>query len=403
MNNDSMLFAEDPWYKSSFTFPRPGSRVKLHLPHDVFSTQKIDEGTLLLIDNIPTTQPESVLDMGCGYGALSLPLAERFPKTHFTLVDRDLLAVHWSTINALELRKDNGLMNVTALGSLGFRDLPSEAKYDWILCNVPARIGRPFMRALFSEGCSRLNPEGEIRVVVITDLAPLILEIAQEDQWPIREVARGARHVIFSLAFADLTSPMTVVEITEDALYLRDQVTIGSLRLDRPFDLGGDDQRRLRDGIPLLLDALPRQIAPDRALRVLNFRCGYGATALTAKVKWPQAEIVAVDRDLLGTTFTRRNARRLGVTLDVRENAHFPGALGASEKFDLIIGELSPSAGEKVAHAELNAIARHLAPGGNVILLCLEKLEKDWVQSYNARAAKKFLRLIARNGYAILN
>jgi hypothetical protein len=115
--------------------------------------------------------------------------------------------------------------------------------------------------------------------------------------------------------------------------------------------------------------------------------------------------VVAVDRDLLGTTFTRANAERLGLAgplLEVREAAHFPDALAAGEKFDLAAGELSPSAGERVAEAELVALSQALAPGGQGLLLCLEKVARDWVLPIAARRRLSLHRVLARDGYALL-
>jgi 16S rRNA G1207 methylase RsmC len=83
-------------------------------------------------------------------------------------------------------------------------------------------------------------------------------------------------------------------------------VEIGGLELERPFDLGGDDLRRVGSGLPVLLDALPRTHPPS----VFCFRCGYGGLPLVARSRWPGAQVVAADRDLLATDFTRRNAER---------------------------------------------------------------------------------------------
>ncbi|MGK5087486.1 methyltransferase [Bdellovibrionota bacterium FG-2] len=187
----------DPWYKTSLSYGSLGqARLRLDVPHDVFSTLRVDEGTLLLLEHLPKNQPHKILDMGCGYGALGLPIAAKFPGAQIEMVDRDLLAVAWSAKNA----EQNQLSNVVAYGSLGYRDLKTQGRYyDWILCNVPARIGRPFIKSLLEQGRERLTLSGELRVVVIRDLAPLMVELGEELHWPVIEVARGPRHVIFSL------------------------------------------------------------------------------------------------------------------------------------------------------------------------------------------------------------
>jgi 16S rRNA (guanine1207-N2)-methyltransferase len=389
----SVPVKRDPWYKTRLRLDALGARLELGVPQDVFSTLRIDEGTRLLLDHLPEAEPRSVLDMGCGYGALGLPVAARYPQARVEMVDRDLLAVAWAARNADE----NHLPNAAVHGSLGFRDVAAGA-FDWILCNVPARIGRPFVAHLLEAGRSRLAPGGELRLVVIRDLAPLVEELGAARRWPLAERGRGPRHAVYALPAAPGPAPPPP---EPEALYLRDRVEIGGLALDRPSDLGGDDPRRLRSGLPVLLDALPR--TPPRS--VFCFRCGYGGLPLVARARWPGAQVVAADRDLLATTFTRRNAERLGLAserLEVREAAHFPRSLLPGERFDLAVGELSPSAGERVAASELEALARALRPGGQALVLALEKLEREWIWPLAAGRRLPVHKVIARQGYALL-
>ena len=377
---------KDPWFKSTFQYDVLGKRLTVHIPHDVFSTQRIDEGTLLFLDHLPETKPETIRDMGCGYGALGLPIAAIYPEARIDMVDRDLLAAAWSKKNA----EANSLTNVSAFGSLGFRDV--NGTYDWILCNVPARIGEPFIKNLIHHGCARLKPGGELRVVVINDLIPLVSEM--------KLIATGPRHSIFAIkaneSSADAVAP--------ESLYLRDQVKVTDLELERPFDLGGDDQKRLKTGLPVLIDSLPRK-APAGPFKVLCFRSGYGQLPLLARKRWPEAMITAVDRDLLGTTFVKHNASRLGLDgaqLEIREAAHFPDAFASTEKFNLVIGELSPSAGETVALSELSAIEGLLEKGGEALILCLDKIEKDWVKKFTLKSKLSAFKVLTRDGYTVI-
>src|SRR5438552_4053498 len=82
----------------------------------LFSADRVDDGTRLLLDHLPTGVPSSVLDLGCGYGALGLPVAAKFDGARVVLVDRDTLAVEFSRRNAEAHR----LSNVVTLPSLGY-------------------------------------------------------------------------------------------------------------------------------------------------------------------------------------------------------------------------------------------------------------------------------------------
>ncbi len=386
----------NPWHKTTVLIDALGARLRLSLPHDVFSSVGVDEGTLLLLNHLPAGEPGSVLDMGCGYGPLGLPIAARFPRARVEMVDRDLLVVAFAQRNA----EANGLSNAAAHGSLGFRDLRVEGQpYDWILCNVPARIGPRFIAHLLEAGRALLAPPGALRVVVIRDLAPVIEALAAERGLPLTEEARGPRHSVYAL-LAQPSRPAARPDPEPSVLYARDQIAVAGLTLERPTDLGGDEPHRIGRGLPVLLDALPRR-APGR---VLAFGCGYGTLPLVACARWPDAKVVGVGRDLLATAFTRHNAARLGFSprrLEVRESGHFPDAIAPEERFDLAMGELSPSAGERVAAAELSALARMLERGGQALVLSLEKLERTWVRRLAEKQRLSIARVIAREGYAL--
>src|SRR5438128_8646689 len=163
----SALDALGPYARTQLTVRALGLALALDVPADVFATRAIDQGTLLLLRNLPERAPGSFLDLGCGYGALGLPIAARHPQARGLLVDRDLLAIRTAAHNARAL----GLSNVEARPGLGYRDLPDgAAPFDLLLCNVPARIGQRAIAYLLEAGRSLLAPSGELRAVVIRDL-----------------------------------------------------------------------------------------------------------------------------------------------------------------------------------------------------------------------------------------
>ena len=363
-------------------------RLRLDVPSDVFAAHAIDAGTLLLLRNLPDRAPRSLLDLGCGYGALGLPIASKFPFASALLVDRDLLAVRAAAHNARTL----GLSNVQVLPGLGYRDLPQGSRFDLVVCNVPARIGPLGVAYLLDAGRSLLLPEGELRAVVIRDLRD---QVEAAGIPGLRLAARGGNHLVYSVP----PGPSRF-SLADESVYARDQTRFEAapgrvLLLSRPHDASEDPAHAI--ALTALLDAAPRD--PPRS--VLCFRCGYGALPLAARVRWPRARVVAQDRDLLDTAFLRRNASALsldGEALRVAETV-FPSEALADGSADLVLGEASAAGGEAVFARELLESKRLLAPGGQALVLASEKQAREWLPSAAASGAVPLLR---REGSCVL-
>lgn len=389
--------------KTRLTVHALGGSLALDVPGDVFSTQRIDEGTQLLLGHLPAFAPESLFELGCGYGALGLPIAAHYPALRALLVDRDLLAVAASAHNARAL----GLANVTARPSLGYRGLlPGEGPFDWVLCNVPARIGASAIGAFLEEGRALLTPRGELRVVVIRDLGPVTQAQGQERGLPLVRVVDGPRHTVFALAAASGPGGPSAPPGPGDdlQLYRRDQVRLSLgqrgggqvLALERPQDVSEDPGHAEQLG--LLFETFPR--AAPRA--VFTFRAGFGGAALAALALWPESRVVSQERDLLEALFLRKNAGSLGFSarLEVRE-ALFPREAGRGERFDFVAGEVSPSAGPLVLAQELKEAAGLLAPGGEArVLVPARSLQAELTRA--APAGASFSVLMSQGGTSVV-
>ncbi|MEM0045404.1 MAG: methyltransferase, partial [Desulfurococcaceae archaeon] len=89
----------------------PGKRVLIPLViHGVslqfvsytslFSGSSVDEGTLLLLENIKMPEEGVVLDVGCGYGIIGITIARLNSKLRVYMTDINPLAVRVSKLNA---------------------------------------------------------------------------------------------------------------------------------------------------------------------------------------------------------------------------------------------------------------------------------------------------------------
>ena len=190
----------------------------------------------------------------------------------------------------------------------------------------------------------------------------------------LRKVALGRRHAVYALPPGAAS-----LDETED-IYARDETSIEALpgrtlRLSRPQDASEDPEHRTR--LALLFEALPRK--PPR--RILSYRSGYGAVPLTLRARYPEAHVVAQDRDLLALAFARKNAGTTGLS---GEGLRLVGCLFPSEAMgpgeaDLIVGESSAPAGPAVFARELRDARNLCAPGGEAVIAVTEKQAREWL------------------------
>jgi 16S rRNA (guanine1207-N2)-methyltransferase len=129
----------------------------------VFSRQRLDPGSALLLEALAKALPadfsDRALDLGCGWGAVGLCLACRFPQAELTLCDVNRRALDLAERNFAR----NGLRGTFHLSD-GLADVPGE--FALIATNPPIRAGKAVLWRLFAESRARLAPGGALFVVI---------------------------------------------------------------------------------------------------------------------------------------------------------------------------------------------------------------------------------------------
>ncbi len=140
--------------------PLAGSERELEAPRGVFSSDGLDTGTSVLLRVAPEAPTVgNLLDIGCGWGPITLDLALSSPEATVWAVDVNPLALEATARNARRL----SLPNVrTALPE----DVPADVRFDAIWSNPPIRIGKSALHVLLDTWLDRLTPEGEAWLVV---------------------------------------------------------------------------------------------------------------------------------------------------------------------------------------------------------------------------------------------
>ncbi len=169
-----------------------GRHLRLESTWGLFSPREIDEGTRLLLDHLEVAPDADCLDLGCGYGVLGLALAVRAPQGQTLMVDKDFVAVNYAAANA----RRNGLANARALLSNGFDQVPADLRFDCIVSNIPAKVGKELLAILLHDARDRLKPGGRLYVVTINGLREFMKRNLKEVFGHYDKLKQGAHYTV---------------------------------------------------------------------------------------------------------------------------------------------------------------------------------------------------------------
>lgn len=187
----------------------PDGDLRLTTDTGVFSADRIDPGTRLLLQEAPSPSATmgSVLDLGCGYGPIALTLARRAPGATVWAVDVNERAVDLCARNAVA----NSLPNVrpvvvdpegtpvagdpAAMAGLG------DQRFDGIWSNPPIRIGKAALHSLLTTWLDRLSPEGRAWLVVQRHLgADSLTEWLRAQGWSTERLVSRAGYRLLEVS-----------------------------------------------------------------------------------------------------------------------------------------------------------------------------------------------------------
>lgn len=154
----------------------------------VFSKKRVDLGTRLLIESMVLPRHGSVLDVGCGYGAVGIAAAVLNPRLYLTLVDVNFRAVWLARRNA----ERNRAFNVEV--RRGFLYEPVEGLvFDSVLSNPPVTAGLEVVKAMISDAPEHMTRKALFQMVVRSKVGGKRLQRFFEEAFGNVEVlARGS-------------------------------------------------------------------------------------------------------------------------------------------------------------------------------------------------------------------
>lgn len=158
------------------TFRLDGRAYALKTDSHVFSADRLDPGTAVLLREAPRPQGTSLLDLGCGYGPIACVLAVRRPEAQVWAVDVNDRARALAVVNAQALAVADRVHVVEADG------VPDATTFDEIWSNPPIRIGKPALHRMLLHWLPRLRPHGIAWLVVAKNLGSDSLQRWLADQ-----------------------------------------------------------------------------------------------------------------------------------------------------------------------------------------------------------------------------
>lgn len=137
-----------------------GRRLSLTTARGVYSPDRLDPGTAVLLAGAPDpSETGDLLDIGCGWGPISLTLALRSPQARVWGVDVNRRALDLARRNATAA----GVGNVTFCEP---DEVPADVRFSTIWSNPPIHVGKPALHALLERWLPRLADDGVAHLVV---------------------------------------------------------------------------------------------------------------------------------------------------------------------------------------------------------------------------------------------
>jgi 16S rRNA (guanine1207-N2)-methyltransferase len=146
--------------QQAFSATLRGHEVTLTTEAGVFSRQRVDRGTRLMIKHIEIDPSDTVLDLGCGYGVVGVVAGLLAPRGRVTLVDINQRAVALARANL----RANGIENADVHQGDGFAPILGQT-FDVIAINPPIRAGISVTHRLIAEAVEHLVPGGRFYLV----------------------------------------------------------------------------------------------------------------------------------------------------------------------------------------------------------------------------------------------
>jgi 16S rRNA G1207 methylase RsmC len=167
--NVEHYFTERPKSKAQFGLIRTYLRDK---PFDfmtasgVFSKDRVDLGTRLLIESMVLPARGCLLDIGCGYGAVGIAAAVFNPSLHVAMIDVNIRAVRLA-------RRNSELNHVwtTEVKHGRLYEPAEDVLFDCVVSNPPVSAGMRTVEAIITQAPKHMTNKATLQMVFRSKIA----------------------------------------------------------------------------------------------------------------------------------------------------------------------------------------------------------------------------------------
>lgn len=175
---------DEPMRTHEFTATVFGTDMTFTAAPGVFSGNRLDLGTSVLLREVDPPTSGRVLDVGCGVGTIAVGLAVASPGIVVDAIDINGRAVELTNLNA----ERHGVAD--RVRACFPDEIDGDAAYDEIWSNPPIRIGKAALHDLLLTWLPRLTVDGSAYLVVGKNLGGDSLQRWLEGQgFPTERIA----------------------------------------------------------------------------------------------------------------------------------------------------------------------------------------------------------------------
>lgn len=348
----------DHWYKKDVQLRIAGHGGSFAVAQELFSSHDVDVGSRHLLRSLADVEVPvtgTALDFGCGYGVLGIAWGMWQPAWTIHLVDRDSLAVEFSTANA-----DRHGMAERMIARAGL-DASGEPPTGWdmVLWNVPGKAGPTVLRALLKDVIDRISDSGLVALVIVNPLAELFDdEFASMSQIVLERRDVHAEHTVMHIRRTEgRTRHHGTTAFTAGAFdRSRRSFAWNETGWSMVPVVGLHEYDSLSFATQLAIEHLMELAAGAQS--VLFVRPGQGHMPCALAQEHQPAHVILFDRDLLALEASRRALLGAGMSVSRIECVNRPDINRLEVGINVVVMMLEEGLRLPVLDARLHDLAR---------------------------------------------